>query len=389
MTSSTFLFSKVLFCIAALNTSPAWSEDSTTSIRKDLTLGWSRKFCSWRVTLPDRVETRFTFAPDKIIGMALGPAYTMDKLIVFCKSIRLTGFSGEVLIGVSKLKGRAETRRKKMFDKFNISGLYLDGLKGGSWSQSICRYYAYLQIVDHFATESDVILLTDVRDVFFQKHPFHSVPFGAENFLKLGTNLLLFHEGLNDISKENVTLRNTAPNFRWLTNIYGYKKMNLIGKYPPLCSGTTIGTKVGMQLYLKAMLNQGYLCVKKNPQKYIKNRGHICSGGADQGFHNFLFWNNRLPGAVSLNNGAGPVFTIGIFRGKPVRSLNFERNKRGEVLSPLQRGSQDTVPVIHQWDRHRDLVEHVYQMFELDNEGITFQVFSSQLSKGSFTGKHH
>jgi hypothetical protein len=95
-----------------------------------------------------------------------------------------------------------------------------------------------------------------------------------------------------------------------------------------------------------------------------------------------------LNASVALLNGAGPVYTIGIFRGKPVRSLNFDQNIFGDLISPLERGSQVVVPLIHQWDRHDDLVKHVFKKFELVSEGVSMRTFSSNLLEGGFSGKH-
>ncbi|CAL6334175.1 unnamed protein product [Bathycoccus prasinos] len=361
--------------------------DSARQSKLDFRLAasWSKRFCNWKIFLPKAPSSDFK---NKIFGVATGSLYTFEKLLPFCKSIRIAGFRGVVVIGVSKLKGSEERKRNKMFDKYNISRVYLDATKGADWGQSICRYYTYMEFLDHFANRHDSVLVTDVRDVIFQEDPFNSSPYGSQNLISSDTNLLLFEEGLNDISEAKVTLRNTGPNFRWLTTVYGHKKFDQIKNNTPLCSGTTIGTKAGLKYYTMAMLLQGYLCLKRNARKFIKNRGHVCSGGADQGFHNFLFWNRMLIGAVSIRNGAGPVYTIGSFRGKPVKSLDFDRDMNGRVVSPSQRGAQYAVPIIHQWDRHKDLVKYVYEKYNLKLEGVPFHQFDSRLSKGSFTGKH-
>ena len=137
---------------------------------------------------------------------------------------------------------------------------------------------------------------------------------------------------------------------------------------------------------MRAMLYEGYQCVKRNPRKFDGKRGHVCSGGADQGFHNFLFWNGLLLHATALKNAGGPVYTVGIFRGKPVRSLDFERAVDGKVLSPQKRGMQYPVPIIHQWDRHIDLLEYVFRRFDLAGEGVSKSRFTSRLLDGGYSG---
>ena len=39
----------------------------------------------------------------------------------------------------------------------------------------------------------------------------------------------------------------------------------------------------------------------------------LCLGGADQAFHNVLFYRSMLPGARAVANGRGQVYTVGIF----------------------------------------------------------------------------
>ena len=346
---------------------------------------WSKKFCNWKnISLPEKTKSH---SPNIILGMATGSSYSFDKLVPFCKSARLSGYHGSIILGVTKLSSREEKKREKMFEKYNITRVYLTGLRGNEWGQSTCRYHAYLKITRHFARDTDSILISDVRDVFFQADPFLSAPLGAVNFLNMTTSLLLFSEGLNDITNGKATLRNTRANFRWILNIYGYKKSNSISNNAVLCSGTTIGTRAGMLFYTRAMLYESYLCLVRNKNKKDGKRGHVCSGGADQGFHNYLFWKKMLNGSVALLNAEGPVYTIGVFRGKPIRSLDFERNTEGDVISPSQRGVQYVVPVIHQWDRHADLLAHVFKKFDLVSEGVSKRVFSLHILDGSFSAK--
>ena len=42
----------------------------------------------------------------------------------------------------------------------------------------------------------------------------------------------------------------------------------------------------------------------------------------------------NLAGALSMPNAAGPVYTIGIFGGKPIPNIHFERDEAGFVISP-------------------------------------------------------
>ena len=63
------------------------------------------------------------------------------------------------------------------------------------------------------------------------------------------------------------------------------------------------------------------------------------------------------------------------------------KNTNGDVISPSERGIQYTVPVIHQWDRHADLLKHVFEKFNLVSEGVSMRTFSSHLLQGGFSAK--
>ena len=60
-----------------------------------------------------------------------------------------------------------------------------------------------------------------------------------------------------------------------------------------------------------------------------------------------------LPGALSLPNAGGPVYTIGVFEGKPIRNVQFEQDAEGYVVSPKERSKVPVtrLPVVHQYDR--------------------------------------
>ena len=76
---------------------------------------WSAKFCHWdskKITLPVKYDSK---SRNLIIGIATGPSYTFDKLAPFCKSARLSGFSGNIVIGVSKLRRNEERKRMQFY----------------------------------------------------------------------------------------------------------------------------------------------------------------------------------------------------------------------------------------------------------------------------------
>jgi hypothetical protein len=59
-------------------------------------------------------------------------------------------------------------------------------------------------------------------------------------------------------------------------------------------------------------------------------RRDVCIGGADQAFHNVLFYRGQLPGAHAVVNGAGQVYTVGVF-GK--FGMTLRRDAEGFVVN--------------------------------------------------------
>lgn len=54
-----------------------------------LAMSWSKRFCNWEVDFP---KMRRSNSENKVFGVAMSSAYTFDKNLPFCKSIRVAGF---------------------------------------------------------------------------------------------------------------------------------------------------------------------------------------------------------------------------------------------------------------------------------------------------------
>jgi hypothetical protein len=54
------------------------------------------------------------------LGRALltGTSYTHDKIVPFAKSLRVSGFNGPIIIGVTAVKGKLGQKRVAMADKW-------------------------------------------------------------------------------------------------------------------------------------------------------------------------------------------------------------------------------------------------------------------------------
>jgi len=83
--------------------------------------------------------------------------------------------------------------------------------------------------------------------------------------------------------------------------------------------------------------------------------------GADQGFHNYLYYSRKLQNAESIREiivweqGKGIVNNLGALRTKPFKDWGFYNENTFEVFNwDLKTLS----PVAHQWDRDEHLHNH-------------------------------
>jgi len=181
------------------------------------------------------------------------------------------------------------------------------------------RYRHYHRIILEREPAPDFVLLTDLRDVVFQRDPFADRVDGLELFF------------------EDASVRFGEDHFntRWIRDVYGHAQLDRMRGNPVSCSGTVVGTRQAMLAYLAEMIGQIAL-----------QRGPI--GSRDQAVHNVLIASGRLPSALLVRNGYGRVLTLGAMK-------TFELASDGKVLN-----ADGSVPaVLHQWDRHRALAARV------------------------------
>lgn len=172
-------------------------------------------------------------------------------------------------------------------------------------------YHSYLLENTH---KYDYVMMTDVRDVIFQKDPFD---------FDIGDNLCCFLEDSRHTVKGN-------PNNRKLIEMgFGSKALEEVGNNRICCSGVTIGSADSVLYYLNEMV-KGFLKLKSHPH------------GIDQGLHIYLLYKGVFKNAALFENRLGPVQTIAFTCDLPIR---FDAD--GYLLN-----DDDSVPnVVHQYDR--------------------------------------
>jgi hypothetical protein len=167
------------------------------------------------------------------------------------------------------------------------------------------RFLVYLDYLSKIDASYGNVMLTDVRDVFFQADPFA---------FDLGGELHCF---LEDSAE---TLGTQPYNRKWLKAAFGADVLAELGGKPIACAGVTVGP---LQLVLR------YLEVMADFLLRLPHQGV----GLDQAVHNYVLHKGLVPGARLIPNGAGIVSTLGI----------VPEARVDELLGSA---------VLHQYDRH-------------------------------------
>jgi hypothetical protein len=176
-------------------------------------------------------------------------------------------------------------------------------------------YYDYL--LKHGGAYRNV-LLTDVKDVVFQADPFGFQVADAVHVAMENTNIPL---GACCCTPD------------WILAGYDQTVLDRVKTKELSCAGTTIAPTARMKTYLRQMLEQ----IQSMKDAYV------C---ADQAAHNLLLHDGALEPVKRLYNFEGPVLTVGT---EPQYRINDDGklvNRDGSVIA-----------IVHQYDRHPDLIE--------------------------------
>ena len=163
------------------------------------------------------------------------------------------------------------------------------------------------------------VLISDARDVVFQRSPFD---------FDGGEALYVFEE------YPETPLGEQRDNAGWIENLYGASALDELAGYPVICVGLLLGARAKVEACVRAMTEQ-----------IIVN---YAGWGTDQGIPNYLIRTGRLSGVQVVPYASGPAMHVGIAPRDSIRTDDRGRvlNKAGEVCN-----------IVHQYDRHPDLAE--------------------------------
>lgn len=235
-----------------------------------------------------------------VMGTALN--YDVQHVKPFVQSLR-KHYDGEIVFLISDISDD--------FDHYvKLNEIETYKIPNSRNQDEICsmRHRYYKEVIEK--KNVDYILLTDVRDVVFQKNPFsHEITTELEFFL------------------EPNQYKNCECHRHWFCdlNIHGREFYESVGDRTIVCAGTTIGTKNGMIDYLNKMIAE-----------LAKMNRTI----TDQPTHAYLFYNNHFPNSRAYETLKGPVATLSNSRELKFDSDNNLLNEDGSIVS-----------IVHQWDR--------------------------------------
>ncbi|VEU41447.1 unnamed protein product [Pseudo-nitzschia multistriata] len=335
--------------------------------------------------------------PDRDSVFVFAAEYKFDTYVLFLMSLYDTGFRGDVVFGISKMDWENKEVRKFLehwqnaagkdemtvvvyvvpYHCYNLEGEVVPSHRGGMrvckcndmfglrakggdpdaptipiadkrhgrTAQTI-RYELYWIWSEHYDPDS-WILLIDARDTIFQQTPFGRVP-RRENHGDDGGVLIFFGENADATS-----LGQSKYNRKWLTLAYGESVADAFYDKPTICSGSTMGEQKAIETYLRAEVAES-------------DESKTVIFGADQGFHNYLYYSNKMANAEAISQilvqdqGLGLVNNMGALRDKPLSEWGNGRMLQEEAS---EAHPQNTVfnwdgtvsPIVHQYDRHKVL----------------------------------
>lgn len=341
-----------------------------------------------------------THRPDRDAVVAFAAEYPLSSYVSFIESLRATGFDGDVVLAISPLDTRKSDVWEYLTEPGNHIVLYApvlvcynaenetvesakggaricqcDGLYGRQKAGSSAvtalpdprpprtvqtlRYEIYWLLCLAVAPHS-WILLVDARDTYFQRDPFAAVPRDTDSAAEAG---LLYFFGEN---ADATRLGQSVSNSKWLQAAYGEHVSALLADKPTVCSGATMGEVVALETYIRAMVAES------------DSTGTVLAG-ADQGFHNFLHYSHKFKQTATIHSivifdqGQGIVNNMGALRTKPLEEWGNrkilrtvvnpeETNPRKATSYTVLNWDGSVSPVVHQFDRHRQLSDYFFKI---------------------------
>ncbi len=252
--------------------------------------------------------------------------YDWIDLEPFVLSLKNTGYTGKIVFFYNNID---ETTLKKLSDcgveliEFIETFPYINGgnfKDTGILSKELVleknffsfRYVIYYLFLRNSQEEYENIMLSDIRDVVFQKDPFD---------FDIDEKLCCFLEA------EGWPIKKSEHNAVGILKSYSKEELDKIGNNLIACAGTIIGYAPEIKKYVDTLLREFIRIKSKNAD--------------DQFIFNYLIWNGMLSNLNIFKNHYGPVLTLG-----------YEKKVYTNKIGQITDRSGVVVNIIHQYDRH-------------------------------------
>lgn len=280
-----------------------------------------------------------------VLGMADG--YNAQELAPFVKSLRSTGFSGDLVLFVAsstarQLQSFASQHDITLVDLPWAGRLFgrirplvalkrqilreqndLETFVADRWKHHpvVGRFSFYRQFIADNRTEYEKVLLCDVRDVVFQSDPLA---------VELPADICLFSE------HPSHSIGQSESNTRWIHRVFGQETLAALADKPIICGGVMLGTTEGMLSLLDQLIASMAACQSNWSLRF----------GLDQAALNCIAYVAGIPGAHIFGCCEGPATHLALV---PAEQLGIQSD--GQVLDR----SGNIIPLLHQYDRHEQL----------------------------------
>ena len=263
-------------------------------------------------TVGERSEAGSAASVDMVLGYATG--YDSHDIAPFVRSLRAV-FDGEIALVVDD---RDDVRT--LLAEYDVRMLSAETIHGWEPHAVVARFAAFDRYLTH-RTDVGSVLITDVRDVLFQKPPFAPQPVGLEVFV------------------EGDRLGDHAFNMKYLRALVGDTMATALAPAPAICVGTVTGPRADVVRFCRMVLMLAAI-----PRSEMGG-----AFGADQAACNIAIHMGLLKAEVRDNYGR--VATIGLTH---CDALSL---RDGEVVNP----DGSVSAIVHQHDRHPHLARAMHE----------------------------
>jgi hypothetical protein len=180
------------------------------------------------------------------------------------------------------------------------------------------RHYLYYDYLLRHHRKFSNVLITDVKDVVFQKDPFG---FGIEQKIYVA------------VENPEIRISGNPWTAKWILKGYDEATLSSLNDKEVICAGTTLAPTPLMMGYLKRLITEFFR---------VKN-AYKC---ADQAMHNVIIHTEQVQPFHRCYNFHGPMLTLDTQADYLLNGAKELVNKDGSV-----------VPIVHQYDRHPELLD--------------------------------